>query len=85
MKEVHDKILMNSHWLSRRFKGKEHTQKMLNIMTLKPLMHSGGKKISKAFYFFKVLLNSSIFPEKNLEICHSRYRLLSQKFIQEAL
>lgn len=53
MKEVHDTILMNSYWLSRRFKGKEHTQKMLNIMTLKPLMNSGEKRSQRLFIFAK--------------------------------
>lgn len=37
-------ILINSYWLSGRFKGKDTHKKMLNMMTLKPLMNSGEKK-----------------------------------------
>jgi len=74
--------LINSYRLSARFKGKDTHTKMLNMMTLKPLMNSGEKKILRGF--LKVLLNRSIFPTKNLEICHGRYGLVSQKFIQEA-
>lgn len=46
-------------------------------MTLKPLMNSGEKKTQR---FFKSLT----FPAKILEICHSTYGLVSQKFIQDA-
>lgn len=39
-------IPINSYWLSGRFKGKDTHKKMLNMMTLKPLMNSGEKKIT---------------------------------------
>lgn len=44
-------ILINSYWLSGRFKGKDTHTEMLNMMTLKPLMNSGEKKnISQRFF-----------------------------------
>lgn len=82
-KVVHGMILINSYWLSGRFKGKDEHTKMLNMMTLKPLMNSGEKKNLKGF--LKVLLNRSIFPAKILETCHGRYGLVSQEFIQDAV
>lgn len=48
-KVVHGMILINSYWLSGRFKGKDAHTEMLNMMTLKPLMNSGEKKNSKVF------------------------------------
>lgn len=75
-------ILINSYWLSGRFKGKDAHTKMLNMMTLKPLMNSGEKKRNLKG-FLKVLLKRSIFPAKILEICHGRYGLVSQKCIQD--
>lgn len=40
-KIVHDMILMDLYWLSGRFNGKDIAAKMLNMMTLKPLMNTG--------------------------------------------